>query len=118
MASGRKLQGKSISKAFDDAIEYFGGIKELAKAVGVSAGHMRRLRTGMYRLKLEHALKIEEVTKCKVMCQLENGGFAIVNDDMIKDAGGNIRLKLKIQNLYSEDQKAKALKNEGVDKDE
>lgn len=110
--AGRKFKGKSISKAFDDAIEYFGSIKALAEAVGVSAGHMRRLRTGKYRLKLEHALKIEEMTKGKVMCQLENYGVAIVNDEMIKDAGGDIRRKLEIQNLYSEHLKSKALKNE------
>ena len=60
------LQGKSISKAFDDAIEYFGGLKYLASAIGISVAHARRLRKGQYKLKAEHALKIEQETNGKI----------------------------------------------------
>ena len=63
---GSKRKGESVSKSFDDAIEHFGSMAEMAKAIGVSAGHVRRMRVGVYKVRREYADKIEELTEGKI----------------------------------------------------
>ena len=62
----RPLKGGSISKEFDDAIEFFGSLQKMADALGVSGSQIRRLRVGQYKFKPCYALKIEELTKGKI----------------------------------------------------
>ncbi len=69
-----QLRGESISKAFDEALEYFGGIRGLANFLGLTASHVRSLRTGKCKLRIEYAMKIEEATDGKIKAKsLESG---------------------------------------------
>ena len=67
-----KFKTKSICPAFDDALEYFGGAKAMALAIGVSAAHVRRFRTGEYKMRMEYAVRIEDKTGGKIKASLFN----------------------------------------------
>lgn len=60
------IKKKSVSEAFDAAIEYFGGAVGLAKVLGIGDSQVRKIRIGKYKVGLSHACKIEEMTNGKI----------------------------------------------------